>query len=295
MSLVQCRYNPNHQMKSSRLLIHEDKCPDRNSKMLKMCPYNPIHKVSPFNYESHKRECPQRPKVDENLERELREYLRSQSEMNNNSTKVNTNDRDTNWNTTKSKKSQREKESSSNIISKINNLNNDSDKINNINNFNTQTSVIRKVIGLPSKNEKKLIKTEKRKRQKEMLNLIDNSNFEESGILDNFNMHIINKKRNLQTPNFDEIYEREFMNSSEIQSQNFDITESMLGQINEFMNNTKEELDDDRFDNINEYDPNESDMHIDKRNKNNIYNNLDLDRRDEDFSMIFSTSMSKNI
>ena len=171
-----------------------------------------------------------------------------------------------------------------------------SDKINNFDNFSTQTSVIRKVIGLPSKNEKKLIKTEKRKRQKEMLNLIDNSNFEESGILDNnFNMHINNKKRNLQTPNFDEIYEREFMNSSEIQSQNFDITESMLGQINELINNSKEESDDDRFENINEYDPNESDMHIDKRNKNNIYNNLDLDRRDEDFSMIFSTSMSKNI
>jgi hypothetical protein len=29
MSLVSCRYNPNHQVKSSRLIIHEKKCPNR--------------------------------------------------------------------------------------------------------------------------------------------------------------------------------------------------------------------------------------------------------------------------
>jgi len=29
MSLVSCRYNPNHKVKSSRLTIHEKKCPDR--------------------------------------------------------------------------------------------------------------------------------------------------------------------------------------------------------------------------------------------------------------------------
>ena len=29
MSLVECRYNPNHRMKASRREIHEQKCPDR--------------------------------------------------------------------------------------------------------------------------------------------------------------------------------------------------------------------------------------------------------------------------
>ena len=29
MSLVACRFNPNHRVKSSRLIIHEKKCPDR--------------------------------------------------------------------------------------------------------------------------------------------------------------------------------------------------------------------------------------------------------------------------
>jgi len=31
MSLVACRYNPNHKVKSSRLIIHEKKCPDKNN------------------------------------------------------------------------------------------------------------------------------------------------------------------------------------------------------------------------------------------------------------------------
>ena len=31
MSLVECRFNPNHKVKSSRLIIHEKKCPDRNN------------------------------------------------------------------------------------------------------------------------------------------------------------------------------------------------------------------------------------------------------------------------
>jgi hypothetical protein len=265
MSLVQCRYNPNHQMKSSRLLIHEDKCPDRNSKLLKMCPYNPLHKVAPFNLESHKRDCPQRPKVDENLEKELKEYLRAQSQLNhnNNSTKVTGNP---NAKTVATNDNFTQRDSDSNSVAR--------------NIFNSQAS--KKIIGMSSKNEKRMIKTEKKKKQKEMMNLIDNSNFEESGILDNINISL---KRN----NFDE---NDYMNASEINTQNFEITESILNQINEFIENSREEYEQE---DINAYDPNESELHIDRKNKNNIFNDLDLDRKDEDFSMIFSTSMSKNI
>ncbi len=256
-------------MKSSRLLIHEDKCPDRNSKILKMCPYNPMHKVSPFNFEAHKRECPQRPKVDENLERELKEYLKTQCHLNNNnnSTKVSGNP---NTKTVASNVDFTHKDSHSNIHSR--------------NNFGSQTS--KNIIGMSSKIEKKILKTEKKKRQKEMMNLIDNSNFEDSGILDNININFSLRKN--PNNNLDEF---EYMNASDLNTQNFEMTESMLNQINELIENSREEFE---GDNINEYDPNQSDLHIDRKNKNNIYNNLDLDRKDEDFSMIFSTSMTKN-
>jgi hypothetical protein len=77
MNLVACRYNPNHKMKQTRLLIHEESCPDKKGKNLKMCPYNPVHKVAPENYERHKQICDQRPKVDPEVEQELKEYLKN--------------------------------------------------------------------------------------------------------------------------------------------------------------------------------------------------------------------------
>ena len=42
MSLVECRYNPNHRMKASKREIHEQKCPDRFKceKKYKHCPYD---------------------------------------------------------------------------------------------------------------------------------------------------------------------------------------------------------------------------------------------------------------
>jgi len=64
-------------MKTSRLLIHEDNCPDKKSKVLKMCPFNPMHKMNPETYESHKKVCPQKPIVDKEIEKELKEYLAS--------------------------------------------------------------------------------------------------------------------------------------------------------------------------------------------------------------------------
>ena len=73
--MVKCRYNPNHQMKPSRLLIHEQKCPDRLKKqnLYKLCPYNPNHKIEKELYEKHILECENKPKISleeqQNIER----------------------------------------------------------------------------------------------------------------------------------------------------------------------------------------------------------------------------------
>ena len=70
-----CRYNPNHKMKPSRLLIHEQKCPDRLKKqdLYRLCPYNPNHKIEKEKYEKHILECENKPKItleeQENVER----------------------------------------------------------------------------------------------------------------------------------------------------------------------------------------------------------------------------------
>ena len=70
-----CRYNPNHKMKQSRLLIHEQKCPDRLKKqdLYRLCPYNPNHKIEKEKYEKHILECENKPKItleeQENVER----------------------------------------------------------------------------------------------------------------------------------------------------------------------------------------------------------------------------------
>lgn len=282
MSLVKCRYNPNHQMKSSRLLIHEDKCPDRGSKILRACPYNPVHKVTPFNFEAHKRECPQRPIVDGNTERELKEYLRLKSEMSFNTTKITSNARTT--------ISNEENLTQSKVTVKQPNTHRLED------NERNYYAPEKKIIGFTSKNDKQKEKYEKKKRQKEMMHLIENANFEESGILDNVyndvNIRRRNKLHNMD--NFDEMNDVELMNSIEIQSHDFQLNESMFRQVNEFLNNTKElEIDEDCYENINAYDPNESDLHIDRRNKNNIYNNFDLNKKEEEFSIILSSSMSK--
>lgn len=75
MSLTSCRHNSNHKVKISRLLIHENSCPDKLKNPLATCPFNALHKFAPRNLEAHKKVCPNKPQVDENLEKELREFL----------------------------------------------------------------------------------------------------------------------------------------------------------------------------------------------------------------------------
>ena len=65
MSLVECRFNPNHKMKLSKREIHEQKCPDRFNckKKLKYCPYNPLELIEEKDYEAHLLKCKNRPNI----------------------------------------------------------------------------------------------------------------------------------------------------------------------------------------------------------------------------------------
>ena len=73
MELVECRYNPNHIVKKSRIEIHEQKCPDRLKKQneYKLCPYNPRHHIKKELFEKHKLECENRPKISIEEEKEI--------------------------------------------------------------------------------------------------------------------------------------------------------------------------------------------------------------------------------
>ena len=67
MSLVQCRYNPNHRMKPSKREIHEQKCPDRYKCKIKYkyCPYDPLELIKEEDYEEHIKICKSKPRISE--------------------------------------------------------------------------------------------------------------------------------------------------------------------------------------------------------------------------------------
>ena len=67
MSLVQCRYNPNHRMKPSKREIHEQKCPDKYKCKIKYkyCPYDPLELIKEEDYEKHIKICKSRPRISE--------------------------------------------------------------------------------------------------------------------------------------------------------------------------------------------------------------------------------------
>ena len=73
MSLVACRYNPNHKMKPSKREIHEQKCPDRFTckTKFKHCPYDPLHLIPENEYEFHKLNCKSRPNITAEEEEEI--------------------------------------------------------------------------------------------------------------------------------------------------------------------------------------------------------------------------------
>jgi hypothetical protein len=283
MNLVICRYNKNHKMKSSRLLIHEGTCPDRSSKILRMCPYNPVHKISPENYENHKKVCDQRPIVDETLEKELRDYLMNKD--NTNSLSHSTMDSKL----LNKKVNQTQNESKINV--ELDFTTNKKKSLNENRNYSAYANneCKNQPIGIrKTQNENKTANKEKKRKQKEMMNLIGNSNFEESGILDT-NISLKNKMNNNKISNnpFDDMYEFD----DSITQQNWVYPDSMVRSINELVDTEKEDAE------LFGYDPNAEDSCIDKKNKNNIEINAveEYDPEISDFSMTGYSMLTKNL
>ena len=73
MSLVECRYNPNHKMKPSKREIHEQKCPDRFKCKIKYkhCPYDPLELIKEEDYQKHILNCKSRPNITAEEEEEI--------------------------------------------------------------------------------------------------------------------------------------------------------------------------------------------------------------------------------
>ena len=81
--LVHCPFNKTHLVKRSRLITHKKICPDKGNKGIVQCPYNPSHNVAIENLEKHKAKCPDRVIINEDLEKEMEEYIRNQNIQNN--------------------------------------------------------------------------------------------------------------------------------------------------------------------------------------------------------------------
>ena len=77
MSLVACRYNPNHKMKASKREIHELKCPDRLKCQIKYkhCPYDPLELIKEEEYEKHLLECKNRPRITEEEQKAIEKAI----------------------------------------------------------------------------------------------------------------------------------------------------------------------------------------------------------------------------
>ena len=77
MSLVACRYNPNHKMKASKREIHELKCPDRLKCQIKYkhCPYDPLELIREEEYEKHLLECKNMPRITEEEQKSIEKAI----------------------------------------------------------------------------------------------------------------------------------------------------------------------------------------------------------------------------
>lgn len=227
MSLASCRYNPNHKMKQTRLLIHEEQCPDKKGKVLKTCPFNPIHKVSPDNYDKHKKSCPNAPKVDKDLEDEMREYIRNRRE-------------NPSWGDSE--------ETFDKLPTKYGTKISDSRGIELKGASSFKSDSVSQPIGVRKVEEEKQLKKERKNKQREMMNLIENSAMD------------IESQFSVADKEIDSIYDQEFVNFN---VQNPVVLDESLGesQFNRILDNLEQNT---------EYDPNASDLLIGKQNRNNF-------------------------
>lgn len=79
--LVSCRYNPSHKVKRSRLMFHEEKCPNKNTNIIKTCLYNPNHKIHKDIFDDHLNTCPDRPDFDKAQQEKLRAYVENKEKQ----------------------------------------------------------------------------------------------------------------------------------------------------------------------------------------------------------------------
>jgi len=81
---MNCPYNPNHRMPSSRFQWHLVKCPDKKKvgHLYQPCPYNAQHIVLKSELSHHKSKCPDRDDSNntesDEIDRQIREYLAKQ-------------------------------------------------------------------------------------------------------------------------------------------------------------------------------------------------------------------------
>ena len=80
-SMLECRYNSNHRVKSSRLLMHEMNCPNKNTSNVKVCSFDATHKVHASQIASHEKNCPKRPKHDQDTLKEMEMFIESQNKI----------------------------------------------------------------------------------------------------------------------------------------------------------------------------------------------------------------------
>ncbi len=80
--LVCCRYNKNHKVKRSRLVIHEYKCPDKDKNPnIIVSPFDPNEKIHIKNYEKHCKKYEQ--KIDDELKEKMKEYIKDKNNEDN--------------------------------------------------------------------------------------------------------------------------------------------------------------------------------------------------------------------
>ena len=233
--LAICRYNKNHSTKPSRLIIHENNCPDRKTSNIISCPYNPIHKMKYSNLESHKACCAQRPIIDKDVEKEMIQFILNNAK-----------------NQTKKKSLQ--------DISK-----------NGIENYFSK----KQVVGLGPIKKIKLKKDQIQElnkytdiEQSKIRILTENISEQMDCLSDYENKLDMNLDSELEIDlnftNLDNSFEKEII-----------IQDSFLQDLDEnskfYFNEGKKRL---IFDETQDYDPNNSDIYIDKKNKNNVSNAL---------------------
>jgi hypothetical protein len=117
-----------------------------------------------------------------------------------------------------------------------------------------------KMIGLRNKVKNNEVKKELKNNQKEMMNLIENSNFDESETLDKISNRI-KFGNNFNEEGISVFYDNDCISV-------IDINAPFMPDLSGYINNSEFANGIDEIEGIDDYNPNESDLYIDTKNKN---------------------------